>query len=231
MVGEHTLDVLHVRYGPQIQQEDDDAQQSLEEVAHDGALDKALGQTGEQRRQKDEQHDRQRDAEHHGRADDDVLALFLAEMPLDPEVDLAGLFLLVLGQEVGGIRQRLHALDHRVKKHDHAADERPAEDRVLFLDKVQLVDLFDQPVLGAADDGLLFRAAHENALDEGLPADGRAEGDIGVGFCGSGFAHMVTSVKMNNGIRCCSRQQTAAAPKRACRRRGRCRSSACRRSG
>lgn len=95
-----------------------------------------------------------------------------------------------------------HALDHRVKKHDHAADERPAEDRVLFLDKVQLVDLFDQPVLGAADDGLLFRAAHENALDEGLSADGRAEGDIGVGFCGSGFAHMVTSVKMRNGIRC-----------------------------
>ena len=136
VVGEHTLDVLHVRHGPQIQQEDDDAQQSLEEVAHDGALDKALGQTGEQRRQQDEQHDRQRNAEHHGRADDDVLALFLAEMPLDPEIDLAGLLLLVLGQEVGGIRQRLHALDHRVKKYDHAADERPSEDRVLFLDKV-----------------------------------------------------------------------------------------------
>lgn len=66
-------------------------------------------------------------------------------MPLDPEVDLAGLLLLVLGQEVGGIRQRLHALDHRVKKHDHAADERPAEDRVLFLDKVQLVDLSTSP--------------------------------------------------------------------------------------
>ena len=196
VVGEHTLDVLHVRHGPQIQQEDDDAQQSLEEVAHDGALDKALGQTGEQRRQQDEQHDRQRDAEHHGRADDDVLALFLAEMPLDPEVDLAGLLLLVLGQEVGGIRQRLHALDHRVKKHDHAADERPAEDRVLFADPVQLLDLLDHAVLRAADDGLPGRAAHEDALDERLPADGCAERDAGIGFCGFGFAHMVTSVRM-----------------------------------
>ena len=68
-------------------------------------------------------------------------------------------------------------------------------------------------------------------LFEGLPADGRAEGDVGVGFCGSGFAHMVTSDKMKYGFNCRSPARTAGAPKPACRRRGRWRSSVCRRSG
>ena len=231
VVREHTLDVLHVRHAPEIQQEDDDAQQALKEVAHDGAVDEAVGQAGEQRRDQDEQHDRQRDAEHHGRADDDVLGLLLAEVLFDPEIDLAGLLLLVLGQQVGRIGQRLHALDHRVEKHDDAADERPAEDRVLFLDQVQLLDLLDHAVLRAADDGLLCRAAHEDALDERLPADGCAERDTGIGFCGSGFAHMVTSVTIKYELNCRSPVQTAGAPKPACRRRGRWRSSACRRSG
>ena len=75
-------------------------------------MDEAVGQAGEQRRDQDEQHDRQRDTEHHGRADDDVLGLLLAEVLFDPEIDLAGLLLLVLGQQVGRIGQRLHALDH-----------------------------------------------------------------------------------------------------------------------
>ena len=231
VVREHTLDVLHVRHAPEIQQEDDDAQQALKEVAHDGAVDEAVGQAGKQRRDQDEQHDRQRDAEHHGRADDDVLGLLLAEVLFDPEIDLAGLLLLVLGQQVGRIGQRLHALDHRVEKHDDAADERPAEDRVLFLDQVQLLDLLDHAVLRAADDGLLCRTAHEDALNERLPADGCAEGDTGIGFCGSGFAHMVTSVTIKYEFNCRSPARTAGAPKPACRRRERWRSSVCRRSG
>ena len=231
VVGEHALNVLHVRHAPQIQQEDDDAQQPLKEVAHDGAVDEAPGQAGEQCWDQDEQHDRQRDAEHHGCADDDVLGFLLAEVLFDPEVDLARLLLLVLGQQVGRIGQRLHALDHRVEKHDDAADERPAEDRVLFLDQVQLLDLLDHAVLRAADDGLPGRAAHEDALNERLPADGRAERDVGIGFCGFGFAHMVTSVRMKYEFNCRSPARTAGAPRPAYRRRGRWRSSACRRSG
>lgn len=60
------------------------------------------------------------------------------------------------------------------------------EDRVLFLDKVQLVDLFDQPVL-VRQTMACAAGPRMRLLDEGLSADGRAEGDGGVGFCGSGL--------------------------------------------
>ena len=96
-------------------------------------------------------------------------------MSLDPLIELVGLALLLERDERGGIRQRGHALEERVKKRHDAADERQPQHGVLVADKLQLLDLFDQPVLRAADDGLLFRPAHQDALDQRLAADARSE--------------------------------------------------------
>ena len=104
-----------------------------------------------------------------------VLGLFAFEMGLDPLIELVRLALLLKRDERGGIRQRGHALEERVKKRHDAADERQPQHGVLVADKLQLLDLFDQPVLRAADDGLLFRAAHQDALDQRLAADAGAE--------------------------------------------------------
>ena len=94
----------------------------------------------------------------------------------DPLVNLIRLLLLLLGDEAGGIGQGLHALDHGVQKDGAAPDEGPAQDGVLLLIQLQLLHLFHQAILGAADDGLLLGATHQDALDQGLTADGGAEG-------------------------------------------------------
>ena len=193
VVRKHTRDVRHARHAPQVQQEDDDAQQTLHEVTHHGAVDEAVRQSGEQRRQQDEQHHGQRDAEHHGHADDDVLGLLLAEVLFDPLIELVRLALFLQRQQVCGVGERLHALDHGIDERHHAADQRPAQNGVLVLDHMQLVDLFDEPVRRAADDGLLLRAAHQNALHQRLSADGRAEADVRIGRLLLLFAHSLTS--------------------------------------
>ena len=86
---------------------------------------------------------------------------------------------LLLGEEVRRVHQRLHAADHGVHKGHSAAQHGQTENGIAVADELQLLDLLDQPLLGADDDGLLFRSAHEDALNERLTADGGAE----FGFC------------------------------------------------
>ncbi|MEI3084983.1 MAG: hypothetical protein V8S87_02690 [Oscillospiraceae bacterium] len=84
-----------------------------------------------------------------------------------------------MGTEVPEIGQRLHALYHRVKEYGAAADERPAENGVLVLYEFELFGLFNKTVASVRQTmACFFGAAHEDALNERLPAYGSAETQI-----------------------------------------------------
>ena len=127
-----------------------------------------------QRREKDEQKQRQRDAEDDRRADDNLRRLLGLEVLFYPLVELVRL-LILNGHKLRRVGQRLHTLDHGIQKRRTAADERPAEYGVSVPDEFQLLDLFDKAVRRAAYDGLLFRPAHEDTFDKSLSADGCAD--------------------------------------------------------
>ena len=182
VVGEEALDIAHVRNELHVGQQDDDLERALGEVAHEKALRQGPAPAHEQRGQEDEQQHRQGDSHHDGQADDELLRLVLGEMLLDPLVELVRLALLLERDEACRIGQRLHAVDERADKNGAAAQEGQAEHGIFVSGELELVHLFHKALRGTADDGLLFRAAHEDAFDQSLTADGGAEGAGSVVF-------------------------------------------------
>ena len=67
VIGEDAAHVLHAGHEEHVSKEDHDAQQALEQVAHDLIRgDKAVQERAEQRRQHEEQRDGERQSEHDG---------------------------------------------------------------------------------------------------------------------------------------------------------------------
>ena len=175
VVAEEPADIRRAGDKPHVQQQNDDLGETLGEVSDHIALRERLNEADDQRGQEDEEKEGQQDAQHDGDADDDLLSLLEAEMLLDPFVELVRLALLLDRDEVGGIGQGLHALDHGLDKGDVAADERQTQDGIFVPDEADVLDLFHEAVLGAADDGLLAGPAHHDPFDQGLTADGCAK--------------------------------------------------------
>ena len=173
VVGEHALDVLLLRAEDEIGQQDEDLHDALDQVVQRRGL--RVKQPGDKRRQQQKQRDRHTERQDDGDPDHHALELLLGDVRLEPAVELRRLRLLQLGEVVRREHERLDAADHRVHKRDRTADDRPAEDGVLVLDEVQLLHLAHQPLRRTHNDGLLFRPAHEDALDKRLTADGGAE--------------------------------------------------------
>ena len=178
MVLEHALNVLLLRAQEQVAEEDQQLDDGLDQIVHDHVRDEAPEQAREEGRQDHKKPDGQAQRQHDRQRHDELLQLFAAELLLQPQIELRRLALL-LGEEVRRVHQRLHAADHGVHKGHSAAQHGQAENGIAVADELQLLDLLDQPLLGADDDGLLFRSAHEDALNERLTADGGAE----FGFC------------------------------------------------
>ena len=178
MVLEHALNVLLLRAQEQVAEEDQQLDDGLDQIVHDHVRDEAPEQAREEGRQDHKKADRQAQRQHDRQRHNELLQLFAAELLLQPQIELRRLALL-LGEEVRRVHQRLHAADHGVHKGHSAAQHGQAENGIAVTDELQLLDLLDQPLLGADDDGLLFRSAHEDALNERLTADGGAE----FGFC------------------------------------------------
>lgn len=96
-------------------------------------------------------------------------------MLFNPQIKFAWFLLFVLGEKACGVRQGLHALNHRIKEGNTAADEGPSQDWVFILNPLKVLNFFDKAVLCAADDGLTLGPTHHDALNKGLSADGCAE--------------------------------------------------------
>ena len=100
VIGEDAAHVLHAGHEEHVSKEDHDAQQALEQVAHDLIRgDKAVQERAEQRRQHEEQRDGERQSEHDGERDERVLRLLGGQALFQPGLKTAWLlafFILVL---------------------------------------------------------------------------------------------------------------------------------------
>ena len=97
-------------------------------------------------------------------------------MPLDPEIELVRLPLLLLGELLGAPAERLYAQHHGAQEVGHAADDGEAQNGIAVLDQADGVDLGDQRAVGfPADYRLPLGAPHEDALHQSLSANAGAE--------------------------------------------------------
>ena len=180
VVGEHPLHILLLGAEDEVEQEDDNPQNALQQIADQVAGDHLLKQSAQEGGQENEQAHGKADAQHHGQGDEDLHKLFAAQFFLQPDLEFGGLggrFLFVLGIEFGGEHQSLDPLDHGVQEIHSPSDQGDAQDGVAFFDQVELLHFGDQIAVRLADDdGLLFGTAHQDPLNQRLSADGGAKG-------------------------------------------------------
>ena len=149
---------------------------NVEALVHVSQLDvNRVEQPGDEGGQQHEQQQGQPQGQDHRHPHQHRLQLLRRNVLLQPLIQLGGLDVFVLGVIVGGEHQGLDAPDHGVQKRDGPPEDGPAQNGILILDQGQLLHLGHQALRRADHDGLLFRPAHENALDQGLTADGGAE--------------------------------------------------------
>ena len=175
VIGEKTLNVLHVRDQRHVDQQDDNLCKAFGEVPNQITLGQRFNGRHNEGRKEDEQKYAQRDAEHHRDINDELFGLFRGEVFTDPFVDLIRFLLLFQGNQARRVHQGLHPLDHRIDKGYAAAHQRPAEEGILLPQQVKLFNLLREALFGPADDCLLLRTPHQDALDQGLSADGGSE--------------------------------------------------------
>ena len=142
---------------------------------HRRALDIRVDKAGQKRRQQEKEQDRQPQRQKNRQRRDEFLHFFVAELFFKPLVEFARLGDVLVGEIVRRKHQRFHALDHRIDKRDRAADNGQPENRVLVSHERQLLYLLHKPLRRADNDGLLPRPAHQNAFNQRLSADARAE--------------------------------------------------------
>ena len=177
VVLEGPVDVLHFRTEVQIQEEYDELHHTLQQVPqpHGGFREEVQQARGGQGGQNDEEEEGQAHAQDHRHGQDPLHEGLAAELGFDPLFELGGFFLL-FRVELRRPHEGLHAVDQGADEGEHAPDEGQTQGRVLVLDELQFILLDLQTTLLVADhDGLLLRAAHHDALDEGLSTDGGAE--------------------------------------------------------
>ena len=128
-------------------------------------------EAAEEARQQQEQADRQRDADDGGQAENHLVQLFRAELRFEPLFKPRRLLLdfLVL-EELRRVVDGNDAVLHRGEQCVRAAQNGQTPERRGVM---CVLGLGDQLAAGLAHDGAgLFRALHDDALDDGLSADG-----------------------------------------------------------
>ena len=133
-----------------------------------------LHQSHQKCRQQQEQAHRARRAQQHRQIDHQRLHFLRADVLFQPGFKLAGFADIFLLRVKGcRIHQRLHTRHHASAEIHHAANQRPAQNRVLVLDELQFFFFHDDlAVLIPDGNGLPIGATHHNALNERLTADG-----------------------------------------------------------
>ena len=171
VVGKDPAHVLHPGDENHIAQEEEDLQKALHQVAQEVVSMDSRHQAGQERGQEDEESHREGNAQHGGHVDHQLFHLLAADLILQPLVELGRLGVLLFREEGSRVHQRLNAVDHAAGEVYHAADERPAQNGIAILGRLQWLGLHHQPFGAAHHNGLLFGALHQNALDERLAAD------------------------------------------------------------
>ena len=175
MVRKQTLNIADSGAEFHIYKKYNDFQHALRDVANEIVKGKGFYKADDKGGQKNKQQQGQSNAQHNGGADYQLLGFLSGEVLTYPFVQLVRFLLLLLRNETGGVGEGLHALVHGIQKNGTAPYKGPAENGVLILVQLYIFNFFHKPVFGTADDGLLFRAAHQNALYKGLTTDGSAE--------------------------------------------------------
>ena len=173
VVAEHPAHILLLGAEDQIGQKDGHLDDALNEIVEGGVL--SAEQPGHEGGQQHEQRQRHAQRQQHRHPYQHVLELFCRNVLFQPQVQLGGLGGLVVGEVVRREHQGLDAPDHGVQKGHGPPQDGKAQNGVFVLDKCQLLHLGHKALRGAHHNGLLFRATHEDALNESLSADGGAE--------------------------------------------------------
>ena len=174
VVGEDALHILHAGDEDHVNQEDDQAEQTLNQVLpYHSAAGQTLEEIPQLHRQQEEEQKGEAHAQDHRDRDQHGHEFLAAQLAFQPAVELGGRFLRLLilrhAGLLGGPHQGLDAVVHTAAEVDDAANHGPGEKAVLGLERLHL---FLQALLGIAHhDGLLFRPAHHDALDQRLTAD------------------------------------------------------------
>ena len=184
VVGKHPGDLRHPGAQGQIEEEDDQLHHTLHQSAGVEIFMDAGDQSGDESGQEQEQEKGQSQSQDHGHADDQLLGCLAGKMLFDPLIDFVRFLLLILRQEGGGIGQGLDAVGHGGDQCHGAADDGPAENGAFVFQGSDGFHGLHETVFGAADDGLLVRPPHEDALHQCLSADAGAKG-----YCFVFFAH------------------------------------------
>ena len=180
------VDVLHPGAQGQIPHENGQLQQALRHVPHQHGVGHQGDRRPQQGGQQEKQADGHADAQDHRQGDHQRGHLLAAQPLLQPQLELGGLLrlrLLVLGVELRREHEGLDPLHHGGAEGHHTPDQGQAQNRVAVLDEFQLALLDGQLAVRLAHhDGLLFGAAHHDALNEGLPAAHGLESAGGTGL-------------------------------------------------
>ena len=179
VVLEHAVNIALFGTGEKVEHEDHDLQNALHHIAppEGEAREEMEDGAGGERGQHHEKEHGKAHAQHHGQGDDGGLQLLAGKVLFKPQLELAGLCRFLVGEELRRVHQGFHAADHGSKEIHGAADQGHAKDGIAVLDEFQFLHLFNKvPLLIPHHDGLLFRPAHHDALDQGLTADAGAEG-------------------------------------------------------
>ena len=152
-------------------QENGDADTAFQQILKEVALDKAE-QPGQNGGQQHEKTDRHQAADNDGHHHQGVVDLLLAKLAVDPVFKLGGDIIFVIFKEGGRILQRRNAVFHRIPQIDGAADKGQLPEgsmavgaHGLFLDDMLAILFTD-------NNGRFLGAAHQDALDQSLAADG-----------------------------------------------------------
>ena len=108
--------------------------------------------------------------------DEEKMPLFLINGFLEAgKTQFIRFTLLLQGEQTCRIGQSLHPLYQGIQECNAAAYERKTEERMALAQQVQFLGFLNQSVFGPAHNGLLLGAAHKNALNQSLTADGSFE--------------------------------------------------------
>ena len=174
MVGKHPAHILELGNADHIDQQNCQLYNAFAEVPQQIVVMDGLHQSHQKGGQQQEQAHRARRAQQHRQIDHQRLHFLRADVLFQPGFKLAGFAdIFLLGVKGRRIHQRLHTRHHASAEIHHAANQRPAQNRVLVLDELQFFFFHDDlAVLIPDGNGLPIGATHHNALNERLTADG-----------------------------------------------------------
>ena len=163
VVLEDPVDVLLPGAENQVGHEDEHLQKPLHQIPppEGEAGEEMQDAPGEQGGQDHEEKDGHAHPQHHRQGHHGAFQLFAGEVLFQPQLEFGGLRRLLLGVEVGGVHQGLHAADHGIQEVHRAPDQGDAQNGIAVPDEAQGLHLFHQlPLLVPDHNGLLLRAPH-----------------------------------------------------------------------